>query len=105
MKPFRYGGVVSGDFFCPRQKLVKVLRTYVENCQNAVIFGARRTGKTSLMRDTTRKMKGVRVLYADLLNALDYTGRVSGDVQELGDSLCEHEYGFFNPFFRDWLLR
>ena len=68
MKPFRYGGVVSGDSFCSRPKLEKTIQTYVNDCQNAVIIGARRMGKTSLIYESTRKMRGVSVLYADLLN-------------------------------------
>ena len=89
MKPFRYGGVVSGDFFCPRQKLEKTVRTYVENCQNSVIFGARRMGKTSLIWETTRRMKGVRVLYADLLNVrtlADFCDRLASGASRMTSS-------------------
>lgn len=89
MKPFRYGGVVSGDFFCARPKLENTIRTYVENCQNAVVIGARRMGKTSLIREATRKTKGVRVLYADLLNVrtlADFCDRMASGASRMGAS-------------------
>jgi len=101
MKPFRYGGVVSGDSFCARPKLEKTLQTYVKNCQNAVIIGARRMGKTSLIREATRKMKGVHVLYADFLNVrtlADFCDRMASGASQMisSKSLVQKTLGFLS---------
>lgn len=101
MKPFRYGGVVSGDSFCARPRLEKTLQTYVENCQNAVIIGARRMGKTSLIHEATRKMKGVRVLYADLLNVrtlADFCDRMASGASRMTSSkgIVQKTLGFLS---------
>lgn len=101
MKPFRYGGVVSGESFCARPKLEKTLQTSVKNCQNAVIIGARRMGKTSLIREATRKMKGVRVLYADFLNVrtlADFCDRMASGASRMtsSKSLVQKTLGFLS---------
>ena len=68
MRPFEYGCVVKGDAFCPRPELEEELVRYMENGQNAVVYGERRIGKTSLIMSAFSKAKGCRLLYVDLLN-------------------------------------
>lgn len=48
-KPFEYGCVVKGDFFCPRPDIESTLKRYMELGQNVVVVGERRMGKTSLI--------------------------------------------------------
>jgi len=64
MNPFRYGEVVTKSNFCARPTLVKRLCSYFESGHNAVILGERRTGKTSLMMESVRRLRGLRLLYA-----------------------------------------
>jgi hypothetical protein len=66
MKPFKYGCVVSGDNFCPRPQLEKQLREFAAAGQNLVIHGARRMGKTSLVKHAIGGMRGMRLIYIDL---------------------------------------
>ncbi len=67
MNPFRYGQVVSKKHYCQRPSLEKALKTKLNDGQNVYIEGERRTGKTSLIFETVRKMKGKKVLYIDLM--------------------------------------
>lgn len=66
--PFRYGQVVTGEYFCGRKQLVEQVKTYVEAGQNIVLQGERRVGKTSLVMEATRHLKGRRLLRASLLS-------------------------------------
>lgn len=67
MNPFRYGQVVSRNNYCQRPSLEKTLRAKLNDGQNVYIEGERRTGKTSLVFETVRKMRGKKVLYIDLM--------------------------------------
>jgi hypothetical protein len=67
MNPFRYGQVVSKKDFCPRPVLSRQLSGFLKSGQNVVLQGERRIGKTSLIVETTRKLRGRRLLYIDLL--------------------------------------
>ena len=66
MRPFKYGSVVSGENFCPRPKLERELQEYARNGQNLVIQGARRMGKTSIVRHAIGSLKGMKLIYIDL---------------------------------------
>lgn len=67
MNPFKYGRVVSADDFCPRPNMVRQLKAFIKSGQNVVLQGERRMGKTSLIYETIRQVKGCRLLYIDLL--------------------------------------
>ena len=71
MNPFKYGCTVEGDCFCRRPKLAKRLKEYIKSGQNVVIQGERRMGKTSLVLETVRGMKGVALYHADFLFVRD----------------------------------
>lgn len=62
--PFRFGEVVTQDDFCTRTKLVTRLRDYLAAGHNAVLIGERRTGKTSLIHESARRERGLRLIYA-----------------------------------------
>ena len=94
MNPFKYGCVVSGDSFCARPELERRLAEFIRAGQNVVIQGERRMGKTSLVRETVGKMRGVRMVYADLLglcDVADLCGRLAAALAESDRTL---------PFYR-----
>ena len=92
--PFKYGCVVSGDSFCERPELTTKLAGFVRSGQNVVIQGERRMGKTSLVRETIGRMKGVRLVYVDLLGVCDI-GDLCGRIAE---ALAETDRTL--PFYR-----
>lgn len=67
MDPFRYGQVVSGEYFCPRPELAKALQGYIKAGQNVYVQGERRIGKTSLISETVAGLPAHRPVYIDLL--------------------------------------
>ena len=66
--PFEYGGVVSGNAFCNREKEVTDLLRAMENNEKLFVFSERRYGKTSLVRTALGKLpkKGCVCAYVDL---------------------------------------
>jgi AAA+ ATPase superfamily predicted ATPase len=66
--PFEYGGVVSGDAFCNRQREVADLLRAMENSEKLFVFSERRFGKTSLVRAALSKLpkRGYLCAYVDL---------------------------------------
>src|SRR2546427_9012224 len=66
--PFEYGGVVSGNAFCNRDKEVADLLRAMENAEKLFVFSERRYGKTSLVRAALGKLpkKGCICAYVDL---------------------------------------
>ncbi|MBQ6337884.1 MAG: ATP-binding protein [Kiritimatiellae bacterium] len=92
--PFKYGCVVSGDSFCERPDLAAKLAGFVRSGQNVVIQGERRMGKTSLVRETIGRMRGIRLVYVDLLGVCDVAdlcGRIAEGLAETDRTL---------PFYR-----
>ena len=67
MNPFKYGQIVKEQNFCQRPELEKNLANKIRRGQNVFIQGERRTGKSSLIWETVRKLKKPRILYIDLL--------------------------------------
>ena len=66
--PFEYGGVVSGEAFCDREKETSDLVRAMENGEKLFVFLERRYGKTSLVRAALGKLprKGYVCAYVDL---------------------------------------
>ena len=71
MNPFKFGCTVGGENFCRRPELARILKGYVECGQNVFIQGERRMGKTSLVLETVRGMKGIALFHADFLCVRD----------------------------------
>ena len=92
--PFKYGCVVGGDSFCERPDLERKLAAFVRSGQNVVIQGERRMGKTSLVRETVGRMRGVALVYADLLGVCDPADLCT----RIADALAES--GKTLPFYR-----
>ncbi|MBC2712031.1 MAG: ATP-binding protein [Desulfosarcina sp.] len=65
--PFKYGQIVKGSDFCRRPELEKNLANQIRRGQNVYIQGERRTGKSSLVWETVRRLKKPRIVYIDLL--------------------------------------
>ncbi|MEO0510002.1 MAG: ATP-binding protein [Verrucomicrobiota bacterium] len=55
--PFHYTSLVSEDAAAPRPDLETALLTYFKSRQNLLVQGPRRTGKTSLIVDTFRRLE------------------------------------------------
>jgi uncharacterized protein len=66
--PFEYGGVVSGEAFCNREKELGDLVRAMENGEKLFVFSERRYGKTSLVRAALGKLpkKNYVCAYVDL---------------------------------------
>ena len=87
MRPFKFGRVVDGEYFCARPRLERELVDMIRNAQNAVVMGERRMGKTSLMKAAAAKARGWRILYVDLMNIrtiADFCNRVAYGASRLG---------------------
>jgi len=67
MNPFKYGSIVLGKDFCGREDLLKQISNHMKASQNIVVFGERRVGKSSLVYEAVRKLRGTDLLYMDLL--------------------------------------
>lgn len=67
MIPFKYGSVVSGEDFCGRREAVRELTQLIRSRQNVLIQGERRIGKTSLIYETSRRMKDFKTLFVDVM--------------------------------------
>ena len=90
MKPFKYGCVVSGENFCPRPMLEKQLQEFARDGQNLVIQGARRMGKTSLVKHALDNMPRWRIVYIDLycINSLaDFCARVMKGIAKVSEDV------------------
>lgn len=88
--PFKYGCVVEGEYFCPRPQLQKQLAAYISSGQNVVIQGARRMGKTSLIKETVGSMRGYKLLFVDLYcirSLSDFCRRVMTGIGEASTHL------------------
>jgi hypothetical protein len=66
--PFEYGGVVSGNAFCNREKEVADVLRAIENNEKLFVFSERRYGKTSLVQTALGRLpkKGSVCSYVDL---------------------------------------
>ncbi len=87
MNPFKYGCVVSGENFCRRPELQRQLSELLKSGQNIVVQGARRMGKTSLVCETAKAIRGVKLVYVDLFgvrSCADFCRRTVSAVAKAG---------------------
>ncbi|MCK4505095.1 MAG: ATP-binding protein [Candidatus Aegiribacteria sp.] len=66
MIPFKVGIFVTGKDFCGREAEIRKLTEYIESSFRVLIAGERRTGKSSLIMETSRRMPGWKFAYIDL---------------------------------------
>lgn len=87
MNPFKFGQVVGAKDFCPRPELMKSLSDCLAAGQNVLLQGERRMGKTSLIAETVRKNRTLRLLHVDLMEVKS----VEGVVQRFANSILNLE--------------
>lgn len=65
---FRYGVPVTGEFYFPRPDTVKKMLTYVNAGQKVLLYGRRRFGKTSFLKECSVvfKKNDITTLYIDV---------------------------------------
>ena len=56
--PFAYSNYVTGESFCNRKKELSELLRYIKESQNVLLYSHRRYGKSSLIRQVFREIKG-----------------------------------------------
>ncbi len=89
MEPFKFGCIVSDEHYCVRPLLEKEVRRHVVGGQNLVIQGERRRGKSSLVVRCVRSIRGMGLLYVDILgitSVSDFCRRVADGIAELDRS-------------------
>lgn len=89
MEPFKFGCIVEKEHFCPRPALESDIRRYVAGGQNLVLQGERRRGKSSLVVKVVKDMRGMGLLYVDLLgigSTADFCRRVMDGIVALDAS-------------------
>jgi AAA+ ATPase superfamily predicted ATPase len=59
--------VVVGKDFCGREREIATLTEYVKACARVCLIGERRIGKTSLVHETVRRLRGHSIVFIDLL--------------------------------------
>ena len=89
VEPFKFGCIVEKEHFCPRPALEAELRRYVSGGQNLMLQGERRRGKSSLVVKVVKDIRGMGLLYVDLLgicSAADFCRRVMDGIVGLDSS-------------------
>ena len=59
--PFAYSNYVTGESFCNREKELSELLKYIKGSQNVLLYSHRRYGKSSLIRQAIRNIKGKKL--------------------------------------------
>ncbi len=98
MNPFYYGQIVKEADFCRRPELDKKLADNIKRGQNVYIQGERRTGKSSLIFETIRKLKKIRMIYIDLLEVKSSDDFLKRIVMAIIS--WEHTAGFVEKIFQ-----
>jgi len=87
--PYIIGDPVMGEKFVGREEVMRELEELWvrgEQLQSVVIYGHRRMGKTSILRNAANSVgSGVRVAYVNMLNA----GNISEGVGEVLMAICD----------------
>lgn len=68
--PFKYGAPVEGEYYFPLPQFSKLVRSYLDNRINVVLYGPRRFGKTSFILDLIceEERQGKTCLLIDVFN-------------------------------------
>lgn len=88
-EPFKFGCIVEDEHFCPRPELQRELTRHIRGGQNLVLQGERRRGKSSLIVKAVRDIRGMGLLYVDLMGIgtrSDFCRRAVEGVMELDRS-------------------
>jgi len=91
--PFKFGTVVSGNFFYNREDELQRIKQVLIGGNNITLYAPRRYGKTSLVNKVLRELdeEGFTTVYLDMMSVYsretfikNYTGTIAG---KLGKSL------------------
>jgi type II secretory pathway predicted ATPase ExeA len=87
--PFQFGGVVSGDAFCNREKEQADLARAMENAERVFVLSERRYGKTSLVRAVLRRLPKKRhvCVYVDLWSTDSEATFIAAVARAIADSM------------------
>jgi hypothetical protein len=68
--PFRYGAKVTGGSFYDRREIKAAMLNVIDGCNNAVLYGPRRYGKSSLVSEILEELskKGVICIYINMMD-------------------------------------
>lgn len=69
--PFRFNQIVGKEYFCPRSES-ELVADLIQSAQNVALIGPRRTGKTSLALEVSRKHR-LKVIHIDVMRVASYT--------------------------------
>lgn len=77
MNPFKFGNVVTGEYFTNRKKEIKEIVSEIKSGQHIVLMSPRRYGKTSLVHEVMKSsgMKSFRInmeLISDVVDLANY---------------------------------
>ena len=89
MEPFKFGCIVKDEYYCARPAQEAELRRHIVGGQNIVLQGERRIGKSSLAVKSVHNVRGMGLLYVDLLgisSPADFCRRVMDGIVELDSS-------------------
>lgn len=72
MNPFKYGSVVTGEYFFDRINEIKKIKNDLKGGNNLILYAPRRYGKTSLITKTLFELEneGFTTIYLDFFNVI-----------------------------------
>ena len=87
--PFRYGARVTGGAFYDRREIKASMLNVLDGCNNVVLYGPRRYGKSSLVAEMIEELreKGVICVYLNMMN-----------VASLGDFVMSYSKAVYDQF-------
>ena len=101
--PFRYGAKVTGGAFYDRREIKASMRNVLAGCNNVVLYGPRRYGKSSLVAELMEELRsqGAACVYLNVMNLasladfiMAYTKAVYAELAPAASAL-QHVAGFF----------
>lgn len=103
--PFRYGGIVTGDYFADRTTEIGELKREMENLNRVFLVSPRRYGKTCLLYNLGRQLEksGIAWTYLDLNAFPDlggFAGALAGFSARALESNTDRLLKFFSGFRR-----
>lgn len=104
VNPFRYGGLVTSEDFCNRERELRDLRRAAANCERLFLYGERRMGKTSLVMKVLSGLSRRTYLsaYVDLWptdDASSFAAALAKALSEAGVSRAEKAFETAKSFF------
>ena len=101
--PFRYGAKVTGGTFYDRREIKSSMLNVIDGCNNVVLYGPRRYGKSSLVAEIIEELseKGVICVYMNMMEVaslsdfiVGYTRLVTSKVSSIASVLQQFASAF-----------